>query len=151
MRLTFWLFLFVVSCTSNKSASSKDRYEAMNDLWQNKANKSEVISTLGTKYQVAPSGITYSFTTFNYPKSGHFFNQANQLIVQFIFLEKNEWWAGVLSQQQNLLHTQLVDTFSLNPKKFVFTYDFLHQKYFVEGLSSREIAAQTFSSRATVT
>lgn len=91
MRLTFWLFLFVVSCTSNKSASSKDRYEVMNDLWQNKANKSEVISALGPNYQVAPSGITYSFTTFNYPKSGHFFNQANQITVQFIFLEKDEF------------------------------------------------------------
>ncbi len=91
MRLTSWLLLFVVSCTSNKSASSKNRYEVMNDLWQNKANKSEVISALGTNYQVAPSGITYPFTTFNYPKSGHFFNQANQLIVQFIFLEKDEF------------------------------------------------------------
>jgi len=91
MRLTFWLFLFVVSCTSNKPASNKDRYEVMNDLWQNKANKSEVISALGANYQVAASGITYSFTTFNYPKSGHFFNQANQLTVQFIYLEKNEF------------------------------------------------------------
>ncbi len=63
----------------------------MNDLWQNKANKLELISALGTNYHVVPSGITYSFTTFNYPKSGHFFNQANQLIVQFIFLETNEF------------------------------------------------------------
>lgn len=91
MRLIFWPFLLAVSCTSNNSASSKDRYEVMNDLWQNKANKSEVISALGANYQIAPSGITYSFLTFNYPKSGHFFNQANQLIIQFIFLEKNEF------------------------------------------------------------
>ena len=91
MRLIFWLFLFVASCTSNKSSSSKDRYEVMNDLWQNKANKLELISALGTNYHVVPSGITYSFKSFNYPKSGHFFNQANQLTVQFIFLEKNEF------------------------------------------------------------
>ncbi len=99
MRLTFSLFLFVVSCTSNKSASNKDRYEVMNDLWQNKAYKSEVISALGPNYQVAPSGITYSFTTFNYPKSGHFFNQANQLTIQFIYLEKNEWSYRILKMR----------------------------------------------------
>ncbi len=80
MRLTTWLFLFIVSCTSNNSSSSKDRYELMNELWQNKANKSEVILALGTNFQIAPGGITYSFPTFNYPKSGHFFSQANQLI-----------------------------------------------------------------------
>lgn len=63
----------------------------MNDLWHNKANKSEVISALGPNYQDTPSGITYSFTTFNYLKSSHFFNQANQMTVQFIFLEKDEF------------------------------------------------------------
>lgn len=63
----------------------------MNDLWQNKANKSEVIKALGTNYQIAPGGITYSFPAFNYPNSGHFFNQANQLIIQFIFLEEKEF------------------------------------------------------------
>lgn len=73
MRLIFWLFLFVASCTSNKSSSSKDRYEVMNDLWQNKANKSELIFALGTNLQADPSGMTYLFTTFNYPKSVHFF------------------------------------------------------------------------------
>lgn len=50
-----------------------------------------MISALGTNYQIAPNGITYSFSTFNYPKSGHFFNQANQLIIQFIFLEESEF------------------------------------------------------------
>lgn len=91
MRLTFWLFLFVVSCTSNNSSSSKDKYEVMNNLWQNKANKSEVISALGANYQVVSNGITYSFPTFNYPKSGHFFSQTNQLVIQFIFLEEKEF------------------------------------------------------------
>jgi len=91
MRLTFWLFLFVISCTSNNSSSSRDRYEVMNDLWQNKANKSEVISALGSNCQIAPGGVTYSFPNFNYPKSGHFFNQANQLIIQFIFLKEKEF------------------------------------------------------------
>jgi hypothetical protein len=90
MRLIFGLFLFVVSCSSNNSSSARDRYEAMNELWQNKANKSEVIRALGTNYQIAPGGITYSFANFNYPKSGHFFSQTNQLIVQFLFLNESE-------------------------------------------------------------
>lgn len=46
---------------------------------------------------------------------------------------------------------QLVDTLKLPEKKNAPSKSFLHQKYVIEGLSSREIAAQVFSSRATVT
>lgn len=91
MRLIFWPILFIVSCSSNSLSSSKHMYEVMNDLWQNKANKSEVISALGANYQTVSNGITYSFLTFNYPKSGHFFSQTDQLIIQFIFLEEKEF------------------------------------------------------------
>ena len=91
MRQNFWLLLFVVCCTSNNSSSTKDRYEVMNDLWQMKADKSAVISALGANYHTVSGGITYSFPTFEYPKSGHFFNQSNRLIVQFIFLDGKEF------------------------------------------------------------
>jgi hypothetical protein len=91
MRQVFWLTLLVVSCTSNYSSSSKERYEVMHELWQKKANRSEVISALGTSYQTAPGGVTYSFPTFNYPMSGHFFSQDNRLITQFVYLEEREF------------------------------------------------------------
>jgi len=90
MRLNFWPLLLAISCTSNHSYT-KGRYEVMNDLWQMKADKSAVISALGANYHTAPDGITYPFPNFDYPKSGHFFNQANQLIVQFIFLDEKEF------------------------------------------------------------
>lgn len=63
----------------------------MNELWQMKADKSALILALGTTYQSVSGGVTYSFSTFNYPKSGHFFNQADQLIVQFAFLDQQEF------------------------------------------------------------
>ncbi len=43
----------------------------------------------GIKHKIFYS--LYSFPTLNYPKSGHFFNQTDQLIIQFIFLEEEEF------------------------------------------------------------
>lgn len=62
-----------------------------------------------------------------------------------------KWWDQLENEQQIFLQSELVDFISITPQKFLFTKNFLHQKYVVEGLSSSEIAAQTFSSRATVT
>lgn len=45
----------------------------------------------------------------------------------------------------------LTDVIVLPPKKHMPEKSFLHQKYVVEGLSSKEIAAQISFSRATVT
>lgn len=46
---------------------------------------------------------------------------------------------------------QVIDTIQLSPPKPTLSESFLKEKYLKEGLSSKEIARLTFSSRATVT
>lgn len=91
MRLTILMFFLFASCKSNHSSLGNGRYEKLNNLWQTKASRSEVIFALGADYQEVQNGITYSFPEFNYPQSGHFFNKSNQLIIQFIFLGEKEF------------------------------------------------------------
>lgn len=49
------------------------------------------------------------------------------------------------------LTAQVIDTIDLPPLKPTLSESFLKEKYLQEGLSSKEIAALTFSSRSTVT
>lgn len=54
-------------------------------------------------------------------------------------------------QSEIFLKSEVIEILTLSSKKAILTESFLKQKYVVEGLSSAEIAAQTFSSRTTVT
>ncbi|MEI7488005.1 MAG: recombinase family protein [Chryseobacterium sp.] len=54
-------------------------------------------------------------------------------------------------QSEIFLKSEVIEILTLSSKKAILTESFLKQKYVVEGLSSGEIAAQTFSSRTTVT
>ena len=68
-----------------------------------------------------------------------------------VISRQKKWWDNSHYQQPIFLQSEVIDFIALSPKKILFTKSFLHQKYVVESLSSKEIAAQTFSSRATVT
>lgn len=91
--MRFFIFLLLaclISCTSFSSAGLT-RYDKMNNLWKNQSSRSEVIDILGSSYKEVENGIVYNYPHFNYPRSGHFFNQKNQLIEQFVFLEEAEF------------------------------------------------------------
>jgi transposase len=61
------------------------------------------------------------------------------------------WWDKLVTLQPIFLQSELFDIIKLSPPRVALSKSFLHQKYVVEGLSSSEIAALTFSSRAAVT
>lgn len=63
----------------------------MNDLWQNHATKDTLISILGEEYKKVENGIVYSFSGYDYARSGHFFDKFNKLTEQFVFLDKKEF------------------------------------------------------------
>ena len=46
---------------------------------------------LGSNFKEVENGIVYDYPNSSYPKSGHFFNQKNQLIEQFAFLDDLEF------------------------------------------------------------
>ncbi len=84
------IFLSQISCTSFLSPGLT-RYDKMNNLWKRQSSRSEVIEMLGSNNKEVENGIVYNYLSLNYPRSGHFFNQKNQLIQQFAFLDEVEF------------------------------------------------------------
>lgn len=84
------LLLSFVSC-AQISARTQTRYEIMDQLWNKKATKAEVIAVFGVPSEEGNQGIAYRPSQFrNSIVSAHFFDKNNTLEEQFILMHDDE-------------------------------------------------------------
>jgi hypothetical protein len=88
MRLMiFMVILFCFSCSSSSTNIIKDKYVAMNDLWDKKASVEEVKEIFGPDFKNVESGIIYTFANSKFPELGFFFDASNKLRGQFAYID----------------------------------------------------------------
>ncbi len=89
MKIFYMVILITItSCSSNDVVGSKSKYVQMNDLWEMKANISDVKKVFGNDFHVVDSGITYSYPNSKFPQMAFFVDSSNKLREQFIFLQE---------------------------------------------------------------
>src|SRR5688500_2792166 len=88
MKSLLFILICLISCTSNTNPSFKKKYLKMNSLWSENASKAEVMKTLGRKFDEVKGGIFYKFQDDQIVESGHFFDNSQKLVEQFIFVDQ---------------------------------------------------------------
>ncbi|MFP5387179.1 MAG: hypothetical protein ACLGHN_13970 [Bacteriovoracia bacterium] len=89
MKSLLFILIFLLSCTSNTNPSFKKKYFKMNALWSENASKAEVIKTLGKEFDEIKDGIIYKIQNGQLVESGHFFDNSQKLVEQFILVDQN--------------------------------------------------------------
>jgi hypothetical protein len=87
MKTLILLSLILIACSSRTEHPVK-KYVSMDSLWTNNSSRGEVIKSLGSEYKEAQGGIIYTFASSKSVESGHFFNEEQKLIEQFVFLDQ---------------------------------------------------------------
>ena len=85
---TFLLALAFLMACSSKPDSPLKKYVLLDSLWKKDATKEEVIQLLGSEYKEAHGGVIYTFQDSKSIESGHFFDNSQKLIEQFIILDE---------------------------------------------------------------
>lgn len=86
-KLIVPLLLFISACTSSAEIKN-NKYLILNELWEKRSTKSEVIKMLGNDYVKTDSGILYRYPNSQRPEIGLFFDSSDRLIEQFVFLDE---------------------------------------------------------------
>ena len=87
MKTLILLTSILMACAS-KTEHPLKKYTSMDYLWMKNSSRGQVIESLGSEYKEEHGGIIYEFSSSESIESGHFFNKAQKLVEQFIFLDE---------------------------------------------------------------
>ena len=84
-KLTLFLIFLISACTSS-AENKKSKYIVLNDLWEKRSTRNDVIKALGDDYVKTDSGVLYLYPNSKRPEIGLFFDSSNRLTEQFVFI-----------------------------------------------------------------
>lgn len=87
MKTLILLSSILLACSS-KTEHPATKYASMDSLWTKNSSRGDVIEYLGSKFKEAHGGIIYELPSSKSIESGHFFNEEQKLVEQFIFLDE---------------------------------------------------------------
>lgn len=88
MKSLLFILICLIGCTSNTNPSFQKKYIKMNSLWSENASKTEVIKTFGKEFDEVKDGIIYKIQNSQFIESGHFFDNSQKLVEQFILVDQ---------------------------------------------------------------
>lgn len=98
--LSLILIVFLGSCTSaNKKRSNESELIQMNNVWQAKSTKENIIKSFGQNFKEVEEGISYNYGATSFTKMAFFFNESNKLVDQFAIIDDE-----ALNNFKNELH-----------------------------------------------
>ncbi len=83
------VLLALFSCRSGiQSETKKDDFIQMNEVWQIKLDKEEIIKYFGPHFKEIEEGITYNYDGTGFTKMAFFFDNGKKLVDQFAITGK---------------------------------------------------------------
>ncbi len=91
ITLIWILTALFFACTSTTKLISTNNYVALNNLWQKKTTRVEVIQIYGQKFKEVPYGIIYYNSDYQYPEKAFYFDAQEILTEQFIIIDEKSF------------------------------------------------------------